>query len=598
MAVGINDRLSTFFKTFTAFKLFRESHFPASVRNIESNVQLTALLAAMLTFSRKSVEFGDEDTFSSNTNMSLSSSHYNDLAVYYVDKAIAECSDDPPPLCVLQALLLVTHWLLIRRVHGRAWRSMGLCIRIAYELRLHTIDRGGDFKMYSQAPERWCEDEERRRTWWAIWEMDVFASVLYRLPCTISWSNTQVWLPAPDENWLQSLPQNSCCLDSGLASRIQKLQASGNESPKAWFIVLNSLMAEGHAFGSHLGNGPSGTHTPTLGGEQYPSDNRAYLERLMNAIQVCTLAIPSKYKYRGQYLDFDTLHDNQRARTSTLRTQCVVYELALMQEVAKLMALKHTVFENGIASLLRRAQRIGLNSQRGWDTGQVLDRYFQASHAVFNLLSNSHEAHLQYVNPFIAHAAWMAATVQLLQHESTVNETRREVIKSRFEVLKALHRQWVERWSMSEVPLQHLDILEGQLKKMVRLSRRPMEGQRVSSPAPAPEALPVPFANNHVGVYPLTDEIQGDREGPQAETREPEPQMLPMPSQRGFTSMAPSPPAIEVNASSSDLADPWMFPEETTNFDGLDSFSFPMDDQIIGEVSSYLENVFCGPYVG
>ncbi|KEF51399.1 uncharacterized protein A1O9_12548 [Exophiala aquamarina CBS 119918] len=659
MPVRIDDRLSIFFATFTAFTLFRELHFRATLGKIGSDVHLKALLAAIFAFSRKSMEFGNGNTttgFVRDPDATLSSSQYNDQAVFWVDAAVAECGDDPPPLCVLQALVLVTHWLLIRRVRGRAWRSMGLCIRIAYELGLHTIDKGRDFEVTKQAPERWCEDEERRRTWWAIWEMDVFASVLYRLPCTISWSSTQVWLPAPDENWLQSQPQNSCFLHPGLVSRSQELQASGNESPKAWFIVLNSLMAEGHAFSSRVGNGAVVTKEPTLGGEQYASDNRLFLERLMNAIQLCALSIPSKYKYRGQYLDFGTMQYGQRDRTSTIRTQSAVYELALMQEVAKLMALKNAIFEGGAASLLRKAQDLGLGlrSQSGQgNTGQTLDRYFQASHAIFSHLFSSHETHVQYVNPFIAHAAWMAATVQLLQHALTINEAQREVVKSRFELLKAIHKQWVEHWSMSEVPLHRLVVLEAQLRRLVCLSRHPAEPRRLLSPAPAAdkstrlqhhcpdvgngnsasgsdglglnglmhkasgqqrpavslgrESVPAALPNPPVIIESLPNDMHMGNQVQQVQTGGLELQMMAETSRQGLGPTTDPVLASDANRATPNSAAQWpkqsmqvdllddaamwndIFPEETTNF------SLLTDNKMIGEVSSYLDEIFSGP---
>ncbi|KIW44695.1 uncharacterized protein PV06_03148 [Exophiala oligosperma] len=666
---------SIFFMTFTAFRLFRESTFREDLRKISSYVQLKALLTAIFTFSQKWIEHGNgNNAFTTEVNVGLSSSQYNDLAVCHVDKAIVECGDDPPPLCVLQALVLVTHWLLIRSVRGRAWRSMGLCIRIAYELGLHTIDRSREFESSEQAPERWCEDEERRRTWWAIWEMDVFASVLYRLPCTISWSYTQVWLPSPDENWFQSRPQKSCYLHSDPVSRSRDLQASGNESAKAWFIVLNSLMAEGHAFSSQTGNWSGAvSKAPTLGGEQYPNDNRAYLERLMNAIQLSAISIPSKYKYRGQYLDFDTLRHGQGERTSTICAQGSIYELALMQEVAKLMTLKHTIFESGIVTLLRKAQEIGLRSQGDQGgRGQMLDRYFRASHAVFNLLFNSHEAHIQYVNPFIAHAAWMAATVQLLQHELTVNEAQRGVIRSRFELLKAVHKQWVEYWSMSEVPLHCLDILEAQLKKLIHLSRQGMDNQRVLTLAPVPPEKSTtpqrPGSSAADGENRTSDVsrlnglthkgasgrnrpvISGNKESVAAISSQNNPVIVQQPlppeemeigieeehahahgsefqmisetaGRRGFGPTTTDPmlvtntssatasfavngqwskdSTVQIDTSLNDAA-MWsdMFSEEPGNFGGLTCFNFPTDNEMIEEVSTYLDGIFSGPFVG
>ncbi|MGH7963755.1 MAG: hypothetical protein ACRERD_18335, partial [Candidatus Binatia bacterium] len=62
------------------------------------------------------------------------------MAIKYVDKALFDCGDDPPSLVLLQALILLSHHLLIKGVKGRAWRYLGTCVRVAYELNLHLID--------------------------------------------------------------------------------------------------------------------------------------------------------------------------------------------------------------------------------------------------------------------------------------------------------------------------------------------------------------------------------------------------------------------------------------------------------------------------
>ena len=415
------------------------------------------------------------------------SSYFSALAVRYVDEAIAQCGDDSPPICVLQAAILVTHWLLIQGVRGRAWRSLGLCIRLAYEMGLHSTDAYKVLDKGKLDPEQWCQDEERRRAWWAIWEMDVFASVLYRVPCTINWSYTQVWLPADDDKWLGGQPHGSCFLQRGLISRCKDLQKSGNESPKAWFIVLNSLMAEAHIL-SCRGNSARSFQdlsVDMLGGEEHPKDSSTFLETLLNAIQLCAMSVPTRWKYRGQFLDFDALpHHAQNQDRSTIHEHSSIYEIALMQEVARLMTLKNSVFEGGARRLLRvvedvgrdSVQGLGTTSLRGSSMDQKLEKYFHASDAILNILVNSSETHIRFVNPFIAHAAWMAAAVQMLRLELTRGEAQRELARSKFEILKTTHCQFAEYWSMSQVPQQNLDVLAVQLKRLIRLSSTPLEG--------------------------------------------------------------------------------------------------------------------------
>ena len=103
-----------------------------------------------------------------------------------------------------------------------------------------------------------------------------------------------------------------------------------------------------------------------------------------------------------------------------------------------------------------------------------------------DILVNSSDAHVRYINPFIAHAAWMAAAVQMLRLELTRGEVQRELTRSKLEILRTTHSQFVEYWSMSHVPQQNLDTLAVQLKRLIRLPTTPPEGTHLSSIAATP----------------------------------------------------------------------------------------------------------------
>lgn len=87
------------------------------------------------------------------------------MATTSINQAIDECSDKPPPLCVLKALILCTHRLLCKNVRGRALRSLGLCIRLAYEINLHLVDASSMGDESSHGQESWVVKEEKRRVW-------------------------------------------------------------------------------------------------------------------------------------------------------------------------------------------------------------------------------------------------------------------------------------------------------------------------------------------------------------------------------------------------------------------------------------------------
>lgn len=469
------NRLDAFLKTYTAFHLFRESTASSKFLEIATDAQITALLAAIAIFTHRHVVSGSDPISHGRRHTSR---YFSEMAEQYINQAIAQCGDDPPPLCVLQALILSTHWQLVQGVRGRAWRSLGLCIRIAYELGLHAIDENPNWHLRQQDPEQWCQDEERRRAWWAVWEMDVFASTLYRVPSTIKWGDARVWLPAEDKRWFLGNPQKSCCLQTGLLDRCKYLQKSGNESPKAWFIILNSLMAEAYEssfrrknVGKKEYNNDRSTDTET------PNHDTVFTETLLNAIQACALSVPAQWRYRSQFLSFDGLANERETTGSTIQTDSSIYDIALMQEVAKLMTLKNYVFEGGAKQLLQTVENLsqdsGISTHRPatYQKNQMIQTYFHASDAIMGILANCSDCHIRYTNPFIAHAAWMAAAVQLLRLELVKSGPQQDLIRSRFEVLQATHRQFVEYWSMSSVPQQNLKTLAVQLKHWMHFSR-------------------------------------------------------------------------------------------------------------------------------
>lgn len=203
---------------FTAFQLFRVPEFQTKLRQIPTPNQRTALLGALLAWGLKDFDYTDVNRLVDQQVLSEStgvpSIHFRGLSIKYMEKAVAELGDEPLSLPLLQAMILNTLCLLVQGVRGRAWRMLGTCIRSAYELNLHLIDagksRGQD---QSNNVAQWCVEEEWRRAWWAIWELDVFASVIRRCPAGIDWSQNDTFLPVEDEKWYRGEPQSSCPLE-------------------------------------------------------------------------------------------------------------------------------------------------------------------------------------------------------------------------------------------------------------------------------------------------------------------------------------------------------------------------------------------------
>ncbi|OQV05611.1 Fungal specific transcription factor domain-containing protein [Cladophialophora immunda] len=461
----MKEIVQIFFEAFTSFRLFREPVFLAELGQCPSELALRALLAIIVAFARKTTRGKISTDYSQ-----LSPADFADLALHDVDAAMAECGDEPPSLCLLQALILVTHWLLIRGVRGRAWRYLGLCMRVALELRLFALDEDKDPDTYTADAEQWCQDEEQRRAFWAIWEMDQFANHLKHVPMTIDWTQSHVFLPAEDERWFRGQPQQSCFLEPDLIARSKALHATGSKSARAWYIVLASLNPEAHdlAYPSEAIRYVSRREVTSK--KKVDTSRESACSTIFRAIQLCVILLPLELKFYGQYLDFGTRTFGRRAPSSTLHSQSSIYLLAMMPEIARLLALRPYVFDAYARKLLNVtdkdphrktvppafAQREGL--------AREIEQCTDAAEAVLNIVVNCHESHYQYVNPYVVSASWLAATTHLLLRELTEDESEKNVIWAKFEVLKATNDRFIQHWEMSTVPKQNLDALAERLK--------------------------------------------------------------------------------------------------------------------------------------
>ncbi len=461
-------RVHTFFATFTSFRLFREPVFWEDLSQTSSELPVRALLTAMIAFS---VNHMCGKTLTGYEQ--FSSSDFMEQAVRDVGAALTECGDDPPPLCLLQALILVTHGLLIRGVRGRAWRHLGLCIRIALELNLYAVDANKDPNACSTDVEQWCKEEEQRRAYWAIWEMDQFANHLKHIPMTVDWTQNYVLLPAEDEKWFRGQPQRSCFLDSDLITRSKTLHATGNKSDRAWYIVMASLNPEAHdlAYPSERIYRASGLGKVVFDNKDGEPSKEWICSILFNAIQLCTILLPPELKFHGQYLEFGTRTFGKGTDSASLHSQSSIYLLAMMPEIARLLALRPYVVEAFARKFLdttdkdERCKSMREPSTRSQGATREVTQCRNAAEAVLNIVANCHEKHYQYVNPYVASASWLAATTNLLLQELSEDQSEKSMIRARFEVLKATNDRFIQYWDMSTVPKQNLDTLANKLKQ-------------------------------------------------------------------------------------------------------------------------------------
>lgn len=430
-----------------AFSLFHRPSFHQKLASISSLLHIQALLASMFALSAHFQKIS-HISLPSSVNIAPKLNFYQ-LADDLVDQSLRECSDETPPLCLLQALILVTFQQLTNGVRGRGWRSVGTCVRIAYELQLHLIDKNPSTTT-SRSTVSKCSDEEKRRAWWTIWEFDVFASAIRHLPTAIDWKYNETWLPIDDKFWYADVVAPSCKLDPDSDIAWKTLQRSGNKCPKAWFIVLNALMrcaqlwSYPHAF-SVLPVGISGDAARST--EQ--------LDIIANSLYCLCDALPPACRYQGELLAFNT-----KAQES-FHLDGGKYSIHIMTQLARFMINHSQVFE----STSRAIRSIGESSapmtiaplpqaeRAAWN------HYMSAASEIVSLIRNSSPKHVRYVNPFLANTVWLAAGAHVTSRIFGPILVDQRSLESSLDVLLANLNAFVSTWGVSTALQQKLSKL-------------------------------------------------------------------------------------------------------------------------------------------
>ncbi|KND93288.1 hypothetical protein TOPH_02354, partial [Tolypocladium ophioglossoides CBS 100239] len=492
----IDEMIKLYFDNMVGINLFHEPTFFAKINCIESSAQTHALLAAMLAFASNFYEpsktsgayFGSSDTLDGHKH----SARFLNLALSYTDEALKDCGDEAPPLCILQAFIIAAHCQLAQGVLGKAWRTLGTCVRLAYELNLHLIDMKDSENPGEADPKTWCDNEEKRRAWWAIWEMDVFATTIRRTPTAVDWSQIETMLPVEDECWFQNQIRPSCYLDVDPISRWRSLRDSGNQSPKAWFIVINSLMKEaqkissprGIRLHSQLHNRSLGTMSTQQSGTTEHA--RQKLESLANAVQCFVLALPAHLRYGSQYLGFDARVPGQLSSIRQLHSS--IYNIHVMTQLARLMIHRYSVFSSHSRLAPPKARQ---SNDSAWKETSPQNRnadniairqYFEAADNILTIVNRSCDDHIQYINPFLSYTIWLASAVQLVHRGFTRPGTSRCLVKSKFDVLHLTYKRCVEFWDIKAAVQQNLKTLEAQLETCQTTSKD-TNGQSISGNA-------------------------------------------------------------------------------------------------------------------
>ncbi|KKA22697.1 Fungal specific transcription factor [Rasamsonia emersonii CBS 393.64] len=471
--------IDSYFDNMTAFSLFHQPSFGYKIQNIENPRHLQALFAAMFSFSARfetasSIDGVDRQQIEPRT---LDYRRFHHQALELIENSLKETSDTPPSLCLLQAMTLITFCELTNGVRGRAWRLLGSCVLVAYELHLHLIDYQAreEYVKVGQDLARWTADEERRRCWWAIWEMDNFASTIRRCPTAIDWNMIDTYLPVKDEFWFNNQYQRSCFLAREPINRWKMLKKCRNESPTAWLIVINSLMRNaqvllrGNLQGVLLDVDPHDNTEQLLHyfrnsfRRKKTQEDSARLKTLVHALQNVISQLPESLVYQGEYLDFGSIADVENRRLHSAK-----YSIYLTIQLARFMIYHHYAFGEIVSGTIFSGKRNA--SEPGWSPSdretpvscQGLQNCLQAADDIWSLTTRCSEDHVKHVNPFLASTVWLAAALQVLRIVFG-NEEDRDEAKSKCETLRATCERYTEFWHTPLALLDNLDSLEGRL---------------------------------------------------------------------------------------------------------------------------------------
>lgn len=213
-----------------------------------------------------------------------------------ITRLLLDSDLDAPSLTFLHGCSLAAVYQLTCAPNGKAWNLVGVCVRLAYSLALHTTDEDYRTSETTTLPDwEWVTREELRRAWWLVVECDNFASVVRCRPLTIDHTRMHVLLPSSDEHWFAGEPQSSAFLDNDIMRSWKELKDSSNRNPHAWYLLVNRVMIQ--------------CHEQSLKHNVEESDQR----NLQDTIQCVSMSLPREFELNKEVVPFEEQsvgHDN------------------------------------------------------------------------------------------------------------------------------------------------------------------------------------------------------------------------------------------------------------------------------------------------
>lgn len=435
--------MNSYFTNMTSFSLFRPGSIEPKFAVMQRHSEAEALIAAIFSFSARHCT---DTSVVGQPNDCPEPSYFARIASTKLDESVDCYGDMTPPFWLLQAGVLVTFYQLTLSVRSRSWKKLGDCIRYSYDMNLHIVDANYDPSAFTDRStinmQRWSLLEERRRAWWAVWEMDVFASTIRRLPTAIDGSQNLTLLPVPDSCWFNDVYQESCFLTEDCSLRWKRLTDSGNPSAKAWFIVMNSLMRNTQRIVY-----PAGSAMQSVNDKQHVETSRDELNIMANTLYCTVTSLPPSLCYQGETLDFRPQASPQGPNIR--QEHADKYALHLMAQLCRFMIYHHKI--------CARAPWLSQHKDTPEDSGPTAQQassewsnYMNASDEIVTVVRNSARDHYRYVNPFLANTLWFAAAAQCACKVFGPPSFNKRLTTSNLDLLKLTIDRFISFWGGME----------------------------------------------------------------------------------------------------------------------------------------------------
>jgi hypothetical protein len=141
----------------------------------------------------------------------------------------------------------------------------------------------------------------------------------------------------------------------------------------------------------------------------------------------------------------------------------------MMTQLAKFMVHHHHAF--GDEGLSRAPRDKGSSAGPHWsesDQGRErnskgLNHYLEAAENILAVVNACRGEHVRFVNAFLASTIWLAAAVQLVYMAFGQEESKKDLVESKFDILRIHCQQYTKFWNTPLALLQNLDSMKAHL---------------------------------------------------------------------------------------------------------------------------------------